>query len=1090
MLADPECKGTTGKPPCDSPIHADQHAIAFGASGSPRPLYLGNDGGIVGTTNGNAGTGVTWNNLNGNLATTQFYAGDAANNYLTNPVVVAGAQDNGTARSATSSLAQWGTIQGGDGGYVAVDKTDANTVYAEYVNGNLFKTAHADAGTSITWTYILPVVTYPAPTASTVCSQAGKAPLFIAPFTMDPQPANHNHLVFGGYGDVCETIDGGTSWAVSNASLPLGQAVQSVTIASANAAYIYAGTSGGQIVRTTNGNTGAAATWSQCNMGNLSLQPVTAIAVDTNDANTIYFTYGGFGSHHVYKMVGCPSTTAAATWTDISGSGVNLLPDVPVNSIVEYPSTTSTDPALIIGTDIGVFVTTNNGSSWSQLQTGLPNVPVDMLFTDRSYTTLFAATHGRGMWQVAIPAGSPPSIAFNPSSLDFGTQRVGTTATKTITVTNNGQTDLNISAVSFAAPSVYSPTGNTCVGTAVHAGQSCSVTVQFAPTLDASYTGTMNFTDDASGSPQQVAITGIGSTGLTFSPGSINFGSRQINTTSAAQTVTVTNSGTAAITFSTVALSASGSGVGFGKPTDTCSNHTLQPNGQCSVSVTFDPPSVGEIDGRITFNNNTTTTTPFVSLTGTGTNSNAPVVGATPNPITFGNVTYQSGQFYADYRYVKITNTGNQPMILGANAIEVDSNSSNYLDFNVNQDACSGKTLQPGQYCIVYVQFNPKAAGARSTNLLVYSNALPNPTMIPMSGTGVTSGVPALNIHYVFMDFGNQDIATQGPKQMSLFNSGAAAITISALAFTNDSLNAADFSFTNECVSITLQPGQQCLMSGNFQPRAAGNRTATLQITDNDGGIAGSTQMAYFTGNGIAVPLVNVSPTSLTFGNQNVNATSAVEPVTIRNYGAATLTINSITTNGDFAQTNNCGAALGGGATCTINVTFTPTAKENRTGTLTVADNNNYVSSTQTVNLSGVGVIPPPRITKLSTRTGSTTQTTPVTITGANFQQGVAVYFGGVQATITGTPTSTSISVTVPAHSEGMAEVDVINPDGQSAALDSSFAFVPPGFVPNPGTRPSGTSVSGPPPPSAPAARPPGVSLPSGSPPAPLPGSR
>ncbi len=132
--------------PCLGPTHPDQHAIAFGSSGSPRPLYIANDGGVWKTINGNAGTGTTWTDLNTNIATTQFYAGDAANNYAATPIVVGGAQDNGSSRSGVAALSAWSGILGGDGGYVAISKSDPNTIYADIRKGNCRRRRMATRG--------------------------------------------------------------------------------------------------------------------------------------------------------------------------------------------------------------------------------------------------------------------------------------------------------------------------------------------------------------------------------------------------------------------------------------------------------------------------------------------------------------------------------------------------------------------------------------------------------------------------------------------------------------------------------------------------------------------------------------------------------------------------------------------------------------------------------------------------------------------------------------------------------------------------------------------------------------------------------
>ena len=99
---------------------------------------------------------------------------------------------------------------------------------------------------------------------------------------------------------------------------------------------------------------------------------------------------------------------------------------------------------------------------------------------------------------------------------------------------------------------------------------------------------------------------------------------------------------------------------------------------------------------------------------------------------------------------------------------------------------------------------------------------------------------------------------------------------------------------------------------------------------------------------------VTLNPTSLNFGNVTVGVTSSPQAVTLTNSQAVSLTITTITTNGDYAQTNNCGSSLAANASCTINVTFTPTTSGTRTGTLSVNDNG--PGSPQTASLTGVGV--------------------------------------------------------------------------------------------------------------------------------------
>ena len=96
---------------------------------------------------------------------------------------------------------------------------------------------------------------------------------------------------------------------------------------------------------------------------------------------------------------------------------------------------------------------------------------------------------------------------------------------------------------------------------------------------------------------------------------------------------------------------------------------------------------------------------------------------------------------------------------------------------------------------------------------------------------------------------------------------------------------------------------------------------------------------------------VNINPTSLTFGSQHVGTTSPSQAVTLTNRQTSSLTGITVSTTGDFAQTNNCGTSLAANASCTINVTFRPTAVGIRNGKLTVTDS----AGTQSASLTGTG---------------------------------------------------------------------------------------------------------------------------------------
>jgi Beta-propeller repeat len=104
-------------------------------------------------------------------------------------------------------------------------------------------------------------------------------------------------------------------------------------------------------------------------------------------------------------------------------------------------------------------------------------------------------------------------------------------------------------------------------------------------------------------------------------------------------------------------------------------------------------------------------------------------------------------------------------------------------------------------------------------------------------------------------------------------------------------------------------------------------------------------------------PAAGFAPGAINFGNQPVGTTSSPQTVTITDLGSVALGITSISSGGDFQQTNNCGTGISaGGATCAVMVTFTPTIAGSRTGSIVVTDD--AASSPQTVMLTGSGGVP------------------------------------------------------------------------------------------------------------------------------------
>jgi len=207
--------------------------------------------------------------------------------------------------------------------------------------------------------------------------------------------------------------------------------------------------------------------------------------------------------------------------------------------------------------------------------------------------------------------------------------------------------------------------------------------------------------------------------------------------------------------------------------------------------------------------------------------------------------------------------------------------------------------------------------------------------MASLSGTGAIE--PVASMSPANLDFENQEAtATSAAQTVTLQNTGNAAMSISSIVASTN------FGQTNNC-GTSLAVGAACKISVTFTPPSADVFFGTLTITNN---ATNSPQTVNLRGSSNSGPAA-LSPSSLTFGNQLVGTTSAPQTVILTNNGTAPMTIQAFTiqngyyTSTDFAETNNClgpSATLAVNASCTINVSFTPTAGGTRIATLGVFD--------------------------------------------------------------------------------------------------------------------------------------------------------
>jgi hypothetical protein len=172
--------------------------------------------------------------------------------------------------------------------------------------------------------------------------------------------------------------------------------------------------------------------------------------------------------------------------------------------------------------------------------------------------------------------------------------------------------------------------------------------------------------------------------------------------------------------------------------------------------------------------------------------------------------------------------------------------------------------------------------------------------------------------------------SVSGTQADTITNTGTSAVFISNILIGGTDVY--DFGGSNTC-GATIAAGANCVINNLFAPTQSGPLSATITILDNT---LGSPHVIALSGVGLTSgPNATLSAGSLGFATQHVGTTSPARSITLTNYGSTALNITSIVATANFGESDNCGSSLASGASCIINVTFTPSASGSLAGTLT-----------------------------------------------------------------------------------------------------------------------------------------------------------
>ncbi len=379
-------------------IHVDHHNITLVPLDATSKSFLilnGNDGGIAYSTN----KGSTWKSPNDGYNSTQFYGIDkkpGANEYI------GGTQDNGSFRSAPGENANAGTSYsldwGGDGFEAAWHNLDPNKIVVSSQFNNIARSL--DGGQSY---------------ESAINGIDDEGP-FVSKIAKSP--SDPDLLFTVGSSGVWRSDDFAGSWTSSpiNSGWNFSGIFDQVAVSLADPQIVWAGVSmdeNGDFHVSTDGGI----TFNRVNdFQDVVVGRVTGLDTHPLDPSTAFAVFAAAGVPKVIK-----TTDLGNTWEDLSGFvnnsvSSNGFPNVVVYCLLVMPY----DPNIIwVGTEIGLFVSSDNGASWSFADNGLPAVSIwDMKIVDDQ---VVVATHGRGIWSVTLPelAGyMPPAVILSPRMLD------------------------------------------------------------------------------------------------------------------------------------------------------------------------------------------------------------------------------------------------------------------------------------------------------------------------------------------------------------------------------------------------------------------------------------------------------------------------------------------------------------------------------------------------------------------------------------------------------------------------------------------------------------------------------------------------
>jgi hypothetical protein len=352
------------------------------------------------------------------------------------------------------------------------------------------------------------------------------------------------------------------------------------------------------------------------------------------------------------------------------------------------------------------------------------------------------------------PVNRAKAQALSPTSLSFGNLVINTSASRSITLTNNRKGSLTISGIS--ASGEFTESSN--CPTVLFAGARCTIEVAFAPATLGPLTGTLTVNDDASSSPQTAALNGIGVPSVAVLPNSLVLGDQLVDTATPAEVVTLENYQTVPLEISGISTSRD-----FSQNSDCpLAPSTLAAKSSCTINVAFAPHSAGALTGTVTVSDNAPVS-PQVQLSGTGVASQLGSISdvniATCPPGSVPGVCYgltvscpAVADVHANFELSQASNP------IGTMVLTSGGNGTSLWEADVYGPYAIDNLLNAG-YSVVQIVWLPPygwqvgpggmvAVACRPATLInwIYNNIHQNGASAPMCAAGTSSGAEQIGL--------------------------------------------------------------------------------------------------------------------------------------------------------------------------------------------------------------------------------------------------------------------------------------------------------------------------------------------------------